>query len=83
MMIITRHPLTWKDEPRLCLLFVKEGFLLNGRGRIVNRKRKPAGFRAKTTKTRRRRPVRKLAPQKSFYRIAGLDMIYMSILIIM
>src|SRR5215212_5646475 len=43
MMIITRYPLTWKNDPRLCLLFVKEGFVLNGRGRIVNRKRKPAG----------------------------------------
>jgi len=34
----------WKNESRV-YLFLKEGFFLNDRGRSVNRKRKPAGWR--------------------------------------
>lgn len=44
MTTTTSYLSTWKNEPRICL-FIKEGFLRNDRVRIVNRKRKAAGYR--------------------------------------
>lgn len=44
MTTTTGYLSTWKNEPRICL-FIKDGFLRTDRVRIVNRKRKAAGYR--------------------------------------